>query len=170
VSKERRLTAALVDASPDLLAYFRRRVDPQDAPDLLGEVMVTAWRCAKDVPPTSVETRMWLFGVARGALRNYQRGDRRRWALADRIRGSVFEAIAPSADAGVEVRDAIARLPPDLAEVVELVHWEQFSLAEVAQVVGVPASTVRGRYQRAKDLLRDALAVGTGPVHLPSDA
>lgn len=113
---------------------------------------------------------MWLFGVARGALRNYQRGDRRRWALADRIRGSVFEAIAPSADAGVEVRDAIARLPPDLAEVVELVHWEQFSLAEVAQVVGVPASTVRGRYQRAKDLLRDALAVGTGPVHLPSDA
>jgi RNA polymerase sigma factor (sigma-70 family) len=166
VSRRQRLTAALVDASPDLLAYFRRRVDPQDAPDLLGEVMVTAWRCLTDVPTASEEARMWLFGVARGVLRNYYRGDRRRWALADRIRENASTATAPAADTGADVRDAIARLPPELAEVVQLVHWERLSLAEVAQVVGLPASTVRGRYQRAKEQLRDALSINTGSVQI----
>lgn len=136
MSKEQRLTAALLEASPDLLAYFRRRVALQDAPDLLGEVFVTAWRCVKDVPVSSEQARMWLFGVAHGALRNYQRGDRRRWALADRIRDHVSITQAPAADTGIEIRDAISRLPSDLAEIVTLVHWEGMSLAEAAQIVG----------------------------------
>lgn len=65
--------------------------------------------------------------------------------------------MAPAADEGAEVRDAIARLDPDLAEIVQLVHWERLSLAEAAEVVGIPASTARGRYQRAKERLRSAL-------------
>ena len=170
VSKEQRLTAALLEASPDLLAYFRRRVALQDAPDLLGEVFVTAWRCVKDVPVSSEQARMWLFGVAHGALRNYQRGDRRRWALADRIRDHVSIKQAPAADTGIEIRDAISRLPSDLAEIVTLVHWEGMSLAEAAQIVGVPASTARGRYQRAQDVLREALSVSTAPISTKADS
>ncbi|MFG6444666.1 RNA polymerase sigma factor [Microbacterium sp. P07] len=170
MSKEQRLKVALLEASPDLLAYFRRRVAPQDAPDLLGEVLVTAWRCVRDVPVPAEEARMWLFGVARGALRNYERGDRRRWALADRIRDHAPTAHAPAADTGIEIRDAISRLPSDLAEVVALVHWEGMSLAEAAQIVGVPASTARGRYQRAKDLLREALSVSTAPISTDAES
>ncbi len=57
------------------------------------------------------------------------------------------------------MRDAIDRLAPDLGELVRLVHWERFSLAEAAELLGIPASTARGRYQRAKDDLRIALSV-----------
>lgn len=66
---------------------------------------------------------------------------------------------AASADAGADVRDAIARLEPDLAELVRLVHWDGFSLADAAELLGIPASTARGRYQRAKSELRAALSV-----------
>ena len=103
---------------------------------------------------------MWLFGVARGTLLNHSRGERRRWALADRIRSHVSQELSTApADAGAEVRDAISRLDPDLAELVRLVHWDGFSLTDAAELLGIPASTARGRYQRAKAELRAALSV-----------
>ena len=107
---------------------------------------------------------MWLFGIARGVLRNHHRGLQRRWALADRLRGhAALSMAAPPADEHLEVRDAIARLDPDLAEIVRLVHWDGFTLTDAAELVGVPASTARGRYQRAKEQLRVALDPATVP-------
>ncbi|MGB4137926.1 MAG: sigma factor-like helix-turn-helix DNA-binding protein [Microbacterium sp.] len=64
---------------------------------------------------------------------------------------------APSADLGVEVRDAIARLDGGLAELIRLVHWDGFSIVDAAALLGIPPSTARGRYQRAKDALREML-------------
>lgn len=146
-------------SASDLLAYLSRRVGPDDAADLLGETMVVAWRRVRQLPNDSERARMWLFGVARGTLLNHARGERRRWALADRIRSHAEELSAAPADAGSEVRDAIARLDPDLSELVRLVHWDGFSLTDAAELLGIPASTARGRYQRAKAELRAALRV-----------
>lgn len=152
------LTRALESSASDLLHFLERRVGRDDAPDLLGETMVVAWRRVKELPPDDERARMWLFGIARGTLLNHHRGQCRRWALADRIRLQVREsATAPPADEGAEVRDAIDRLEPELAEVIRLVHWERLSLADAAEVIGIPASTARGRYQRAKEQLRNAL-------------
>lgn len=152
------LNATLSAASADLLSYLQRRVGLDDAPDLLGETMVIAWRRVADLPSDPERARMWLFGIARGTLLNHVRGERRRWALADRIRGHAkTDAASPAVDEGAEVRDAIARLDPDLGELVRLVHWERFSLVEAAEVLGIPASTARGRYSRAKEELRAAL-------------
>jgi RNA polymerase sigma factor (sigma-70 family) len=155
-----RVTAALTSAWADLLAYFRRRVDVEDAADLLAETMVTAWRRRADLPVGAEGGRMWLFGIARNTLLHHHRGEVRRWRLADRVRTAIAAEppVVAGSDSGAEVRDAIDRLPPDLAELVRLVHWDGFTLAEAAVLTGVPASTARGRYQRAKGALRDILA------------
>jgi len=154
------LTRALESSASDLLGYLARRTNADDAPDLLGETMVVAWRRVKDLPGDPERARMWLFGIARGTLQNHARGQWRRWALADRIRGHVREdATAPAADAGADVRDAIARLEPELAELVRLVHWDRFSLVDAAELLGIPASTARGRYQKARERLRAALSM-----------
>ena len=155
-----RLTAAVEANASDLLTYLLRRVGPDDAPDLLGETMVVAWRRVGDLPPDIERARMWLFGIARATLLNHARGQRRRWALADRIRlEPSADRSGPAADAGAEVRDALARLDPEQAELVRLVHWDGFSLVEAAELLGIPASTARGRHQRAKDELRTALSI-----------
>jgi len=166
VSRGRRhaLRSALEASSVDLLSYLRRRTDVVEAPDLLGEAFVVAWRRVDDLPEDPERARMWLFGIARGVLRNHHRGLQRRWALADRLRGhAALSMAAPPADEHLEVRDAIARLDPDLAEIVRLVHWDGFTLTDAAELVGVPASTARGRYQRAKEQLRVALDPATVP-------
>lgn len=159
----RALEAALTAASPSLLSYLQRRAGLNDAPDLLGETMVIAWRRVKDLPEDPERARMWLFGIARGTLLNHSRGERRRWALADRIRVSAgIDIVSPASDEGAEVRDAISRLDPDRAELVRLVHWDQLSLVEAAEMLGIPASTARSRYAKAKEELRAALGVNAG--------
>lgn len=155
-----RITAALRECSPDLLAYLQRRVGVADAPDLLGETMVVAWRRVDDLPDDPERARMWLFGIARKTLLNHSRGERRRWVLADRIRGHAGEHLAAvPADDGAEVRDAIDRLEPDLAELIRLIHWERMTIVQAAELLGIPDSTARTRYARANDHLRAALGV-----------
>ena len=152
--------AALRSNADDLLAFAERRVGLDDAPDVLAEVMVVAWRRATDLPRDPVEARMWLFGVARGVVANALRGQIRRHRLADRLR-----ALAPTgpqahsapADRGLEVRDAIDHLDPELAELVRLVHWDGFSLNDAAHLLDTPPSTIRSRYARARDQLAAAL-------------
>ncbi len=157
---DERLTVALDAASVDLLAYLTRRVGPTDAPDVLADAMVAAWRRVDDLPVEPGRARMWLFVVTRNTLLNHRRGEVRRRRLADRVRDVVTraDAVAPPADAGADVRDAVDRLDADLAELVRLVHWDGFTIAEAAELTGVPASTARGRYRRARAELRAALA------------
>jgi len=143
----------------DLLVYFRRRVGDVDAADLLADTLVVAWRRASTMPSEPEDARAWLFGVAHNTLLNHRRGIRRRNRLADRLRGLMgTDSTSPAADDGIEVRAAIDELGPERAELVRLVHWEGFSLADAAQILGKPASTVRNHYQQAKEELRAALS------------
>ena len=156
--------SAIAENSADLLAYFRRRLAPEDAADALADLMVTAWRRQKAVPADPLEARLWLFGIARNVLANAQRGELRRTRLGARLRATLGAVdVAVASDHGIEVRDALARLEPELAELVRLVHWEGFVIAEAAELLGLPASTARGRYQRAKQLLREALLPAAAP-------
>ena len=160
---EQRLTEELAANAPDLLAYFERRVAGADAADLLAEVMLTAWRRCAQLPDDPERARMWLFVTARHVLANAERSERRRWRLANRLRMMMgAPATASDPGEGSEVRDAIARLAPERAELIRLVHWDGLSLAEAAEVMEIPASTARGRYQRAKQELRVALAANAG--------
>jgi RNA polymerase sigma-70 factor (ECF subfamily) len=104
---------------------------------------------------------MWLFGVARNLLLNTARGELRRSRLSDTLRRELTATTTPAADSHSEMRDMIERLPPDVAEVVTLVHWEGFTLAEIARLQSVPSATVRGRYRRAKELLLSAVTAAS---------
>lgn len=156
-----RLSEAIARNSPDLLRYLERRLGTEDAADALAEIMMTAWRRVDSLPAGAEPARMWLFGIARNVVTNVARGERRRWSLADRFREAL--AAAPTegrpADEGIEVRDAIARLDPEQAELVRLVHWEGFSIAEAGEILGIAASTARSRYQRARADLKAALTL-----------
>lgn len=145
----------------DLLIYFARRIDDAaDAAALFNEVLEIVWRRGKEVPSDPEHARMWMFGIASRLAANHRRSSARRRALtarlAEHLRASPLEQ---SDDDFADVRAAIAALKPDHREIVRLVHWEGFRLEEVGQILGVPASTVRGRYQSARTQLAQSLAV-----------
>ena len=155
-----RLSVVFADVAPALLGFFLRRVEPaEDAADLVSETLAAVWRSARRMPADPEAARMWCFGVARNVLRNHERGRRRRDALADRLRESIALAGTPAfSDDELDLRSAIAELPPELAELIRLVHWDGFTVAEAAELLDVPASTARSQHARAKLLLREALA------------
>lgn len=153
------IRTALRDASAQLLAYFERRVTPRaDAADLLAETMLTAWRRADRMPAESERQRMWLFAIAANVLANHRRSLSRRNALADRLRQHLATSTYP-VDEGeaYAVRDAVLRLPFAQRELITLVHWDGFSLAEAAEVLNVNPSTARSRYGAAKAALHSML-------------
>ncbi|WP_286307521.1 RNA polymerase sigma factor [Agromyces mangrovi Wang et al. 2018] len=143
----------------DLLNFFGRRVEvPADASDLLSETFLVATRRRSRLPDDETEARMWLFGVARNVLANATRGARRRHrftaALADHLAALPPEQIG---DRALDVRAALTAIPADQAELVRLVLWDGFTVAQAAVIVGVSESTARGRFQRARTSLRARL-------------
>ena len=128
--------------------------------------MLTAWKREQNHPDGAEAVRMWLFGIARNVLKTSERGQRRRHRLASKLKAMLrADDSSQAADDGAEVRDAARRLEPELAELVRLVHWDGFSVAEAGQILGLPPSTARGRYQLAKEHLRTALGHDTSPEH-----
>lgn len=146
-----------------LLAYaVRRVVDPADAADVVAETYLVAWRRLADVPPGD-SARPWLFSVARRVLANLHRGERRRLALADRLRATLVETVPPP-DASVldggrsPVERALAGLSEPDQEVLRLHAWEELAHDEIALVLGLPRGAVRVRLHRARNRLAARLA------------
>lgn len=161
-----RFSSAVEAASDGLLAYFERRIDRhEEAADLLAEVLLIAWRRRRICPDDEVRARMWLYKIAANVLANHRRATRRRAALADRLREHL--AAAPPDDASestTAVVDAVRALPVEHRELVALVHWDGFSIAEAAEILGIGASTARSRYAVAKTNLRRQLERRAGCV------
>jgi RNA polymerase sigma-70 factor (ECF subfamily) len=158
------LRAALGASADSLLAYFERRVrHREDAADLLADTMLQAWRRCDALPHEVERQRMWLYTIAANVLANQNRATRRRTALAERLRAQLRQAEVPDPAEGVEVRDAVARLPEAQRELVMLIHWDGLSIVEAAVVLGLNPSTARSRYSTAREQLRLALTDITAP-------
>lgn len=154
----RRAEAVVRRESPALLKYFERRCSPDDAPDLLGETLLVTWRRISAMPVDDEEARMWLFGVARRVLATSRRSGIRRQALVDRMRDEVAARPTTRTEEHDALHAALSELPEIDAEIIRLIHWDGFSLTEIAQHLNRPAGTIRSRYSRARAALRAALA------------
>lgn len=162
--REARFTALFESTHRALLAYAVRRVtEPADAADVVAESFLVAWRRIDDVPGGD-DARPWMFGVARRVLANARRGDRRRLALADRLRDHLTEVVPPSGDAGSDVERAVARLSDDDQELLRLVAWEELSREEIAVALGISRTAVRVRLHRARRRLADQMAALREPL------
>ena len=62
--------------------------------------------------------------------------------------------------AGREVRGALAGLPDDQLKVVQLAYFGGLSHSEIAEVLGMPLGTVKGRMRLAMEKMRTMLAEG----------
>ena len=150
-----------------LLAYFARRVQPrEDAADLLSETLTVVWRRARDLPEGDEASRMWTYGVARKVLATHRRGQGRRTALIDQLRVELMPGTR-GGHHGVSAQaehaaDLVRQLSTPDREIFMLLHWDGFTLTEIGQLLGMPASTVRSRYARARAALKKSLDPAAG--------
>lgn len=157
--REQRFREMYDAAYVDLLRYVRRRVHPTHAEDVVGEVMLVAWRRLDDVPADLSAARAWLFGVARKTLQNARRRDDRHDAVAVRL----DDVRHDPADGGelpdlVAYRADIAAAWPLLSalhqEAIALSVLDGLTAPEAAAVLGVSSTAFRLRLSRARRTLR----------------
>ena len=162
----------VADNAGDLLSYLRRRVtEPEDAADLLGNVLLALWEKAARVPTTNKEARMWCFGIARNVIHEHNRRKTKHTALSDGLREHLHAGIAGDngADTAAEknmsaqrIRQALSSLDGRSKDLVILVHWDGFSIADAARLLAINESTARTRYGRALHRLQRELGADAG--------
>jgi RNA polymerase sigma-70 factor, ECF subfamily len=132
------------------------------AEDVLQEAFLSAWRRASSYDPQRGSVRTWLLGIvhhrAVDALRRSGNDGRRRADVP-------VEEMELEADVHVDedviareragaVRTAMSDLPPEQARVVELAYFSGFTHTEIAEMLGIPVGTVKGRMRLALVKLR----------------
>ena len=147
-------------------AYAVNRLQAaDDVADVVAEVFTIAWRRLADIPPAPAE-RPWLYGTARRVIARRHRSASRLRNLLGRLAAERYAT--QQSPAGVidpvqeQVLAALAKLKPADREALLLVHWEQLSYAEAAQVLGCSANAVGIRVHKAKARLRALLGEETG--------
>ena len=159
-ARQGRFEAVYTANHAPILGYaLRRTTRPEDAADVLAETFLTAWRRLDEVPDGD-GARLWLYGVARRVLANYYRGERRRSALADRLRDEVAHAYRPPELTGesAHLADALRRLSEQDRELLTLATWEGLDYGQIAAVLGCSRNAVRIRLHRARARLAAQLA------------
>jgi RNA polymerase sigma factor (sigma-70 family) len=161
--RELRFEALYAAHHPHVFGYVMRRCErPDDAADAIAETFLVAWRRLDDAP-SGEQLRLWLYGVARRVLANQRRGERRRVALADRLRSdlAVHSLTSPASDAATNnvdrLRAALSTLSPNDRELLTLEAWEELSSQQIAKVLACSSAAARTRLHRARRRLQRAL-------------
>ena len=147
-----------------LLGYALRRTDnTDDAADVLAETFLTAWRRLDEIP-AGPQARLWLYGTARRVLANQRRGERRRLALADRLKADLAVNYRPQEPTGelADIAAALRQMPESDRELLALSAWEGLDPGQIATVLGCSRNAARIRLHRARR--RFAVELGQYPA------
>ncbi len=140
---------------------YRILGDRQLAEDCAQEVFVSLWRGAGRFDPARARLTTWLFTITRNtAIDMVRRRSSRRaeplpddWQAADESPDTA-ELVA-AAESSERVASALGELPQPQLEALSLAYFEGLSHAEIAERLGLPLGTVKGRIRLALDRLRD---------------
>ncbi|MBN2305759.1 MAG: sigma-70 family RNA polymerase sigma factor [Anaerolineae bacterium] len=148
-----------------LLAYVIGQVGDRGlAEEVLQDVMLAVWRGAAHFRGDSRVTT-WLLAITRrrAISARQRRGPDHVWLadMADTVPADTSgpPEVAERHDDQHAVRAALAQLPPDQRETLELVFYHGLTGPEVAEVLGIAPGTVKSRLHRAKTLLHRLLCV-----------
>jgi RNA polymerase sigma-70 factor (ECF subfamily) len=145
------------------LGYLRQ---PDDALDVVQEAFVKAWENAARWDG-SAEAGPWLTRIAVNQAIDRWRRNKRRAATFTSLDDDDHErslAGGPAPDRGVIGREAHDRvtgllrtLPERQRAVVVLRHYQEMSLEEIAQALGMSLGTVKSSLHRALRRMREGL-------------
>jgi len=140
---------------------LRYQRDEASAEDILAEVFLDVWRQAgRFEGRSSVST--WLLSIARFQSLSQIRQRADAPLDDDYAAGIVDEADDPEIelakrDKGAALRLCLEKLSVEHREIIDLVYYHEKSVEEVAQIVGVPAATVKTRLFYARQKLSEIL-------------
>ena len=143
--------------------------DRNKAEDVTQEAFLSLWRSGARYDRARGSVRTWLLGVVRNRAIDSLRREATRAPTVEleleRLpdKGPYTEltdAEALRQEAAREVRGVLEMLPADQLKVIELAYFGGLSHSEIAEALGMPLGTVKGRMRLAMEKIRTALAEG----------
>jgi len=135
--------------------------DPALAQDAVQDAFLGVWRTAAAFDPSRGKASTWLLTlVHRRAVDVVRREDRRRAEPLEDAPVASGEATDETAEVREErrrVQAALAQLPADQREALELAYYGGLTQSELAERLGVPLGTVKSRMFTGLSKLRDLL-------------
>jgi RNA polymerase sigma-70 factor (ECF subfamily) len=150
--------ALLHDVDAMLKGFLRRRLrDPDEAADVLQEILLTVHRGRHTYDPAR-PFEPWLFAIVRHVVADHVRRARRA-ARVDVVAGEALaDVAAPEAIGSADLlEDALGRLPPAQREAFEMLQLEGVSVVAAAARAGVSPGALRVRAHRAYTAIRALL-------------
>jgi len=169
--KDAQALADLYDRyAPVALALAARILrDRSEAEDVLQGVFTRVWKEAGRYDASKGSPTAWLLSwVRNGAidrLRRREASQRATMQSADRAPSTPEDHDAPGAEERERLAKAVAALPADQRQVIELAYFEGLSQTQIAQRLGEPLGTVKTRTRLGMIKLRQALPVLPGEAH-----
>jgi RNA polymerase sigma-70 factor (ECF subfamily) len=146
------------------LAYataLRTLRDPALAQDAVQDAFLQAWRSAPRFHSERGSARVWLLTLVHRRAVDLVRREQRRRTLPE---ADAPEARTAGADEAVwlqleraRVQQALAQLPDQQREVIELAYWGGFTQSELAERLAQPLGTIKSRMFAGLARLRDLL-------------
>ena len=148
------------------LAY-RMVANRTAAEDIVQEAFLSIWRSKVRYQRERGSVRTWVLGIVHhrtiDALRRNLVHERRR-ASAEGIEKrheapELTDVEAVRREEAREVRAALETLPGEQSRVIELAYFGGFTHSEIAEMLGAPIGTVKGRMRLGLEKLRGQLAL-----------
>jgi len=141
----------------DLVRFATGLVGPSDAQDAVSDAMVGLWKSRRLVE--AANGRALMYRAVLASARSLQRSSVRRRLREARTAQSV---VTHDPDIDPEVAAAVIGLSQQQRACVFLTYWEDLSVAEVADRLGIEEGSVKQHLFRARERLREVLGVRSG--------
>jgi len=168
---DQRALGALYDRQVTLVHSLALRLlaDADDAEDVVEETFWQVWRYASRYDASRGSVTTWLCSIARSRALDLLRAARRRpERIATSIDSADDTALASPNTSPLDgaqqneqralVRSALAELPPEQRESIELAYFAGLSQSEIAERTGQPLGTIKTRIRLAMMKLRARLS------------
>lgn len=137
--------------------YFGNR---EDAEDVAQDVFVKLYSSKLDIKKED-EIKAWLIRVTTNTCHSYFRNPfRRRKSEIDEKELESIIGIGSSEQDVINrkvIMDAVMSLPEHYRVIVYLFYYEEYSIAQISNVLGIKETTIQTRLSRARDKLRTVL-------------
>ena len=146
------------------------------AEDVTQEAFLSMWRSTARYDPARGSVRAWALGVVRNraidALRRSARPAPKldsddEALLESQPAGERTDAEAIRRETARRLRQVLGLLPRDQSQVIELAYFGGFSHSEIAELLGAPIGTVKGRMRLGLEKIRATLAEGIPDEDVP---
>lgn len=132
------------------------------AEDVVQDAFLALWRAGARYDPSRGSVRTWVLSVVHNRAIDAFRRDAARTSrdvpdegLAERMPATERTDVeVERRDEAEQVRTALGELPPEQRQVIELAFFGGFSHNQIAEMLKLPAGTVKGRMRLGLTKLR----------------